>query len=352
MPEYTKEQNIVEELRSITEKEDMKQYLKSKWGGYTKESVLEYLNVLRRQQQIMSETFSRNQQVLYDEKERLKSSNDTLKNRLRQAEIQYKNLSEAMRGNQLDQGTGNLSDIVALKNSIAAMEADLEQSRLEKSKLQKHIELQDAAAKELEHKAEQSEQEKLSIKEMLTAQMQESKKYRDQVMQLSGELEEKNREIKFVNSIMTEGELAKLSEKIDQLTAQLQEQTEAMAKCNRQNDTKTQTIEMLKQENLTLRDNLVRLTDNLEEMNEQNDKLLLAGQSLSDQLELEYKKSLALIREKSFLIMEKLTAGRKLDQAGGKIALLELEIRKQKEGQEKKLLPQSGSGAETDPEAD
>lgn len=352
MPEYSKEQNIVEELRSITEREDMKQFLKSKWGGYTKESVLEYLNALRRQQQVMSETFSRNQQVLYDEKERLKSSNDALKNRLRQVEIEYKNLSEAMRGNQLDQDPDSLPDIVALKNRIAAMESDLERNLMEKGKLEKQIERQNAAIKELSQKAVLAAQEKQSIKEMLGAQMLESKNYRDQTLQLSGELEEKDREIKFLNSMMSDGELAKLSEKNDQLTAQLQEQTEAMAKCNRQSEVKSQSIETLKQENQTLRDNITRLSTNLDEMNEQNDKLFLAGQALSDQLELEYKRSLALIREKSFLVMEKLAAARKLELASGRIAVMELESRKRKDGEEIMALSEGAHDAEPERETD
>jgi hypothetical protein len=223
---------------------------------------------------------------------------------------------------------------------------------LEKGRLEKQIERQNAEVKELSQKAVLAAQEKQSIKEMLGAQMLESKNYRDLMLQLSGELEEKDREINFLNSMMSDSELAKLSEKNGQLTAQLQEQTEAMAKCNRQSEIKSQSIETLKQENQILRDTIARLSTSLDEMNAQNDKLFLAGQALSDQLELEYKKSLELIREKSFLVMEKLAAARKLEVASGRIAVMEMESRKRKEGEENAALSERVHNTEPERETD
>jgi hypothetical protein len=79
MPKINNDINIVEALRTKTEETDMNQYLKSTLGGYTKGSVLEYLNILRKRHQAMADTFSQNQQALFEEKKSILKDNDALK---------------------------------------------------------------------------------------------------------------------------------------------------------------------------------------------------------------------------------------------------------------------------------
>ena len=114
MPTLDSETNIVEALRSKTEDSDIKLYLKSTMGGYTKNSVLDYLNLLRKQQQSMTETFSRNQQLLHDEKEALKKANDALKTRLVQVESEYQELNQSLFLHDLESGEISAHDLVAL----------------------------------------------------------------------------------------------------------------------------------------------------------------------------------------------------------------------------------------------
>lgn len=175
MPEINSESNIVEALRSKTEETDMNQYLKKTLGGYTKSSVLEYLGILRKQQQAMSDTFSRNQQLLFEEKESLKKDNEALKLRLMQIEAENKNLSESMRCSELGEKEVTSSKILVLKNHAFALEEELNKSRIYQYQLESQINQLKIIIKEYSIKLEQAQQEKLGIKEMLKTGMLESK---------------------------------------------------------------------------------------------------------------------------------------------------------------------------------
>ncbi len=329
MAEVAQDISIVEALRAKTEQEDIRQYLKSTWGGYTKASVLEYLNSLRKQQQMTAETFSHNQQVLFMEKENLKRSNDALKLKFERLETEYRNLSESLRSHGMNVTGENPEDTVDLKCSITALEEELGKSSQDKSKLEKQLEQQKSVIEDYALKLRQAAQETLSVQTMLKAEMLESKKQRGAVLRLTNDLEEKDSEIELLKAMVSEGQLASLREKIANLTQQLKAQSEYLSGCNEEKKARTKEIEELGGECETLKLTVANLSNNLEELNLRNDKLLLANRSLSYQLEREYERSLELIQEKSSITAEKLLAARKLDEAGSKLALLELKLKKQ-----------------------
>ncbi len=349
MPELmndTNDTNIVEELRSITEKADINQYLKTSLGGYTKSSVLEYLNLLRRQQQTMAETFSKNQQILFEEKEQLKKSNDAIRTRLSQIEAEYRNLSNAVQVHDLEDKDYSSADIIALKSNISSLEDALNNSGIEKSQLEQQIEQHVSTIKNHELKLKQAAQEKRSLQETLKAEMTETKKLHSTIAQLSGTIEEKDSEIAFLKSMISEGQLSILSEKVSDLTQQLETQTEVLINCNKESSTKSETIDTLNTQNETLKQNAATLTKNLEEVQLQNERLMTATQTLADQLEAEYKRTLTLIKEKSFITSEKLVALRKLDLASAKLTLLELELKNKNSSTEIDTLNQRTADAE------
>ena len=330
MPEINSESNIVEALRSKTEETDMNQYLKKTLGGYTKSSVLEYLGILRKQQQAMSDTFSRNQQLLFEEKENLKKDNEALKLRIMQFEAENKNLSESMRCSELGEKEVSPSDIMVLKNHAFALEEELNKSKINSSQLENQINHLKDIIKECAIKLEQAQQEKLGLKEMLKTGMQESKKLRHMVAQLSGNIEEKETEIKYLNSLIYEGKIEELTAKINELTTQLGAETDIIERCNDEIALKAQNIETLTEENKTITYNLSILTKTLEDLSDQNEKLVHANKAISEELENEYKKSIALIKEKSSVTVDKLTAIKKLNESASKIALLELKLKSKK----------------------
>lgn len=330
MPEINSESNIVEALRSKTEETDMNQYLKKTLGGYTKSSVLEYLGILRKQQQAMSDTFSRNQQILFEEKESLKKDNEALKLRLMQIEAENKNLSESMRCSELGGKEVSPSDIMALKNHAFALEEELNKSKINRSQLENEINQLRNIIKECSVKLEEAKQEKLGIKEMLKTGMLESKKLRHMVAQLSGKVEEKETEIKYLNSLIYEGKIEELTTRINELTTQLAAETDVIEKCNNEIALKAQNIETLTHDNETLTHNLAILAKTLEELSDQNEKLVHANRAISEELESEYKKSIALIKEKSNVTVDRLAAIKKLNESTSKLALLELKLNSNK----------------------
>ena len=328
MPALDDEISIVEALRLKTEESDIKQYLKSTVGGYTKNSVLEYLNILRKQQQSMTDTFSRNQQLLFDEKEKLRKTNENLKTRLRQAQAEYQELSQTIRIHELEDGELSVSDILALKSKISTIEDELSKSTLEKARLEKQIERHKSAEDDITQKLAQSEQEKLSIKEILKAETSRAKELNTVISKLSGTIEARDEEIKFFNSLLSEGQLAKLTKKVSELTEQLSSQAEVLETYNSESSLKAQTIEALNSEKDTLNSLNSELVQKIDELTRQNMKHAAENKSLTDLLETEYKKAITLIKEKSSIKMDKLSADAELNKANSKIIMLELQIKK------------------------
>lgn len=338
MPALDDEISIVETLRLKTEESDIKQYLKSTVGGYTKNSVLEYLNVLRKQQQSMTDTFSRNQQLLFEEKEKLRKTNENLKTRLRQAQAEYQELSQTLKIHELEDGELSASDIFALKSKVSAVEDELNKSMLEKARLEKQIEYHKSTEDDITQKLAQSEQEKLSIKEILKGETSRAKELNAIISKLSGEIEARDEEIKFLNSLLSEGKIAKLTQKVSELTQQLSSQAEVLEIYNNESSLKTQTIESLNTEKDKLSALNAELTQKLESITEQNEKQCAANKAFTELLENEYKKSLTLIKEKSAAAFDKLSAESKLSEAVAKITMLELQLKKQTVAEETEAL--------------
>ena len=319
---------IVEELRAKTELNDMSQYLKSALGGYSKTSVHEYLGALRKQQQAMSETFSNNQQLLFEEKENLKKENDALKLKLDKADAEYNNLQSSFKYNELEEGDNKNLDLPAYKNKISVFEEELKKLSTEKSLLANQLALKNKSLEELTSKINTFEEEKRAVKEILKGEMLETRNQRSLVAKLSGTVEERNAEIEALNAAMAECELIKQSETIGRLTEMLAEQNELLAKYTEEKESNLKTIFSLNDENEALRNSIVRLSESVEEMGRQNDKLSYTAKVLTEQLETEFKKSLTLIKEKSVISIEKMTVSRKLEETNSRMAILELRLRK------------------------
>lgn len=322
------EANFVEALRSKTEETDRKQYLKSILGGYTKNSVEEYLTALRKQQQTMTDTFSRNQQALFEEKEELKRINEGLKNRLRQIELEHYQLCQNIKGAQLSEEGASSTEVAAWKGKLSLLEEELDQSKLESSRLEKEKEQQEVLLQEASAKQEQAIQEKQAMWGMLQAQQEETKKQRLLASGLNAAVEDRERELQLLRSSLSEGEHARLKAKVIDLTGQLTTQTELLEHSQKEKDLRAQTIATLLQQKSALQRETDRLSQAVDEMKERNNQLLCTNQTLTDQLEEEYKRFLALLHDRSELVTGKLNAMKKLDSAAAYIADLELKLQR------------------------
>jgi len=320
--------NVVEMLREKTEEADLNKYLKKTLGGYTKKSVLEYLNILRKQQQISQKTFSKNLDDLYNEKDNIKKDNEALLIRYNKLFAEYENLSESLKDIKLDDTNTSAQDYILLKSNIVTLKEDMKKSDREKYTLERKIEQLNSDIDELKLKLNQSSQETKAQKEMLKAEKSESNKQREAVADLSCLLEAEKDEVKFLKGKMTEENFAKLNSKISELTEQLIKQTEVIEKLNSDNYLKDNTIKTLSNEIDILKKNTSNLTKTAEELNTQNNKIMLINESLTYKLSEEYKKSIALIQEKSNITIDKLIFQSKLSDAESYISSLELQISK------------------------
>lgn len=320
--------NIVEMLRVKTEEADMNSYLKSTFGGYTKKSVLDYLAILRKQQQTMAENFNSNFQTHLEEKECIKRSYAALQIKLNKIESEYKNLSEAMLASQSDNPKHSVQDIPELKKAIAALEEELKRSKMEYKLSEGKLQQLENTNQNLVIKLEQVNKEADAQKEMLAIEKSESKKQRDLISKLSGLLEGERDEVKYWKSLQYDGQVAELTEQINKLADQLAVQTEVIARQNSDNLMKEETIETLSALVDTLKNKISSMSESLACTNLQNDKLVHANKALRERLEEENKKSITLIQEKSDANIEKFAALKRLSEANGKLSMMDMERNK------------------------
>jgi chromosome segregation ATPase len=328
MSDSTKDLDVVGTLRLKTEEIDMDQYLKSRLGGYTKKSVLEYLSILRKQQQVTADTFYNNLQTVYDEKEELTKINKSLQYELNKIKMEYKNLSESMTEIKLEDSDFTAQDIITLQNANSALEENAKKIGFEKESLENEIIRLKNSINELEVQLKQSKSEIMAANEIVSTKKQETKELRDKMIELTINVESKEEEIKHLKASQEEGQIVKLRTDIQSLTNQIMTQTEVNASLNSQINTKIQTIDVLTEETELQKQMLDDLKRTVEDFQYKNKKLLYANNVFTNQLQEVHTRFIELINEKSFVTVEKIDFQRKLDEASSKIAMLEMKLNK------------------------
>lgn len=324
MPEID-QSNIVGMLRGRTEKTDLQQYLRSIIGGYTKKSVMEYLTALRKYQQATAETFNNNLQMLFEEKESLKADNEILLSRLTKVETEYQSLSEAMITYNLENEDYVLQDIISLKNTVAALEAEIKKITGTNCENKKEIERLIGSFREKETELQKSKQETQIQRELLIAEKTETKKNREQIAELSDTVRELRDETQYLKGIVSDGKIAEFNTRIKELIANVTTQEEIIDCKDRELSEKEIKIEMFTEENAALKQSINYLSRSVDTLMVQNEKLISANRATAAMLEETNKNAIALIIEKSDAIVEKLIAGRKLDEAKLKLSMLKME---------------------------
>lgn len=334
----SEEINVVEMLREKTEDADLNKYLKKSFGGYSKKSVMKYLNILRKQLQSSQETFSKNLEELYKEKDRLKNDNESLLIRYNKLYAEYENLSQPLNDVKTEEINASSEDYKLLKSNAIKLEEEIKKSDREKYALQRKIEQQANEINELNSQLELSKQETKMQKEFLKSEKAESRKQRETVADLSCLLEAEKEEVEYLKKKLTEENFAQLNSTISQLTEELKQQTEIIEKLNSENSLKDNYLKTIKVEMEMLKENISNLTKTTDDLSLQNNKLILANENLSYKLEEEYKKSIAMIKEKSGITIEKLICESKLRDLESKATSLTMQVNKYEKTSEIKGL--------------
>jgi DNA repair exonuclease SbcCD ATPase subunit len=329
---------FVERLRVKIEEVDLDQYLRKSMGGYTKQSVIEYLGQLRKQQQITAATFSRNMQILHDEKEALKKGNEMLQSRLGTVESNYENLSESIHLFEYENKGFSVKDVVGLKNNNSMLEGEVKKKQHEIESLHVQLDRLNAANQDLKTKLEQTDQEIAAQKQLVMAEKMETKKQRNIASDTYSKLEAQQDQNNYLTELISSGELAQTKAKVNDLLEQLAALSDVNAKLMADSDMKDQAIETLKNQIELVNQRIYVISVTLEEMNDQNDKLFAVNQALTNQLEEEYKKAIALVRERSNIMMEKLSAVNKLNDANTRISIMEQLLDKDKKSDDLRTI--------------
>jgi chromosome segregation ATPase len=321
-------------LREKTEEADMEQYLKRTIGGYTKQSFLKYLAVFRKQQMDTVETFNQNLQALYDEKKSMQGTMEQLRAKCTKAETELKNLSESITTFKLEDNACSAEDIVAMKSKISAYEGGLKKANVICMDLKRQNERLNEIIAEKNQEVEQAKQETQIQKEQVLTERAETKKQRDLVLELSGSVEEFREQIQYLKGIAAEEKTVELKARIDELIANNTKFEEIIAQRNVELAEKEKAIELLQQENKSIKQNNGYLSKTIEELSVQNEKYTLSNKEIAAKLAEAHQSTIQLITEKSEITVEKLIYTRKLEQAQQKISSLEMELRKQNKAEQ------------------
>jgi len=319
--------NIVEILRDKDEV-NIDGVLKTTFGGYTKQSVQEYLSLIHKQQQASKETFSKNLQSILGEKETIRKNNETLQARFDKLSAEYDNMSNSLKDIVLDDSEYSAQGVLELKNKIVSLEEQNKVTSRENYSLERKIEQLNNEISDLKNKLNLSIKEYEAQKEMLKSERLELTKQRDLVADISNKLKEEKNEVKYLKGTISDGKFEELNSKIGQLLTQLSAQTEVNKKLNSENSLKDSTIDSLNDEVSLFKEKTNNLLKALQDTNVQNDKLLIANEALNYQLQEEFKKSIALINEKANITIDRLIAQKKLSVVEEKIATLEMQLLK------------------------
>jgi DNA repair exonuclease SbcCD ATPase subunit len=319
---------LIEQLRELTEEIDFNHFLKSSFGGYTKKSVLDYLSVLRKQQQTASETFYKNLQLLYAEKDELQNVNKKMQLRLQKLENDHQSLMDAVQLYHQENEELTISNLVSLKNQLNTNEGEMKKVKHEKSILESRLNHMETINEALKAEIKQSADEISAQKEFTKAIKQELKQKYNLIAELTNQLEVEREENKHLKARNNDSAVSQLKEKTNELMEQLTMQKELISAKTNESEQQKKIIEALQAETETLKENQDRLYAVINEINGQNDRLFLSNQELSKMLEAEFRNTILLVNEKSQINRDRIDTIKKLDEAYSRITMLEMQLEK------------------------
>ncbi|MEA4815943.1 MAG: hypothetical protein VB120_03680 [Lachnospiraceae bacterium] len=312
--------DVVGKIREKTEEEDINSILKASLGGYTKKSVMEYLAQLRKKQQLVTDTFNSNMQVVFEEKERIKAENEELSMHLQKAEADYRVLSETITVYKLDKSEYTLNDVMDLKVRVETLEKGKKDLKSELNLKAQEIENLNLKIKEEEIKLKQSSKENDILNEQIVALKTEIKEESKKISKLSNKVFELKNEAKFLREIVSEGNVAELNKKINELIVTIDKQSAII-------DNKNVEISVLGEKNIMFTEKAESLQDVVEKLSAtvnnlmlQNSKKDAAIEALEERLKSELERSFELIKSKSDTMLDNFILERKLESVNIKNA--------------------------------
>lgn len=317
------DKSVVELLRNKNEEADFDSMLKTTLGGYNKKSVVEYITNLKKEQQKAVNTFNKTYQSLIDEKEKLTDQISALNEKLRKSDAEYRSLTEAIDASHDDEDEKNLTHkLMTLSAQINVLKQ--EKNDVEASVKDKDIEVRKLSAviKEKDKEIEVAGKNLQVTNESLAAAKIEAAEARAQISELANSLDGIRKENKFLENIVSEGAIAKLNEKIENLLSDITKQSELIVNKDREIKSLNEAVATLTSESAALMSANAQLRQVNEEIIIQNEKLSAANNEILNQLKSAYSEKAELFSQMSDLAVEKALLSRKLDAANARLEIL------------------------------
>lgn len=295
--------NNIYDSNEMAEEDNMDKLLKGSVGGYTKKSVMEYVGILKRQYYNTEDSLNFKVQTLLDENQKLKEK----------LESNNKVLGDKVALGVVETQERNAGDIATYKAMIKALQQDVKElenklfkSTTENSRL---VEMWEEREKEI------------SQKEHELQQMTETEAKKEKSADLSTAVTQLKDEILYYKEMVSNGKISELNTRIDELTAMVEAQNAIVEKRCQEIQTKDITIETVTAQNDLLNKTITTLTQNIDSIMVQNEKLSAVNKIITQKLAEAQKTIVDEIAEKSDIYIEKLILSRRLDEAQLKLNL-------------------------------
>ena len=305
--------NVVDILRDKTDEADLDQVLKSQMGGYTKKSVQDYFARIKRQQQQTTQAFNRDMQALLEDKEKLQAENSQLKNRLTKVVTDYKMLSNQMASMKAGETMVTMEDVVQLRGHVRVLEKDKQEMNARLTQAAKQNEQKQHTIGEKNRMIDQLKQESVMYQQMLSTERTDKEGLQKTVSAQASEIDRLQGEVAFLKAIVSDGNVAQLNTRIDELTGDLQKlngELEIRAKEQKQH---IKRIDTLTQQENTNHKSTEELRASLEQAVDRNEKMEAENKLLHGEVERYMKEALEMIRTQSDLRVQIAILSRKLD---------------------------------------
>lgn len=306
--------NIVGKLRQRTVEEDINDYLKSVLGGYSKKSVIEYVNHLRSQQIEYAETFNRHVQSILEEKEELKKENKRLLIKLSGKEADLSAVTEAVRTNGIESREDySDDDIAVLKNHILSLEIENKELSDAKNVLEKELEAAKSSLQSAETTVKQHSQELRTRDDLIALDKVDIKKLRSTVSENAAFIEEQESKINQLSEMVSNGDAARLGIMVSELEENVDLKEKIIDRYQEELAAGEEKIKGLYAQNNKLQQSVSMMKSAIDMLSVQNEELVFTNKELSETVETNNKRMITLIKEKSEEKVAKIVAQRKLE---------------------------------------
>ena len=305
--------NVVDILRDRTDEADLDQILRSQMGGYTKKSVTDYVARIKRQQQQSAEAFNRDMQAMLEEKESLLAENANLKNRLTKVITDYKNLSDNLASIKSGESSVSMDEVLQLRGHVRVLENDKREALAKVTQAEKTVEQKLHIIGDKNRQITQLKQETAMFQQMLSAERTDKEQLQSTVTQQATAIEQLQGEVNFLKSIVNDGNIAQLNNRIDELNSDLEKANAELSVRIKEHQISVKQISTLTQQEATNRSVNEELRTSLENALSQNEKMEAENTLLHQEVERCMKENLDMIRAQSELRVQVAILTRKLD---------------------------------------